>query len=58
MFGIFKSDPIKKLEEEFARKMSEAVEAQRNGKIELYGELTVQSEEILKRIEELKQGKK
>jgi molybdenum-dependent DNA-binding transcriptional regulator ModE len=54
MFGIFKRDPVKKLEEEYARKLTEAVEAQRNGKIERYAELTVESEEILKRIEELK----
>ena len=54
MFGIFKRDPVKKLEEEYARKLTEAVEAQRNGKIEIYGELTAESEEILKRIEDLK----
>jgi hypothetical protein len=53
MFGIFKQDPLKKLRDEYARKLTEAVEAQRNGKIERYGELTVESEEILKKIEEL-----
>jgi molybdenum-dependent DNA-binding transcriptional regulator ModE len=58
MFGIFKSNPIKKLEEQYARKLTEAVEAQRNGKIELYANLTVESEEILKKIEELKNDQK
>lgn len=53
MFGLFKKDPIKKLQEDYAKKLSEAVEAQRNGKIELYANLTVESEEILKKIEEL-----
>jgi molybdenum-dependent DNA-binding transcriptional regulator ModE len=57
MFGLFKSDPVKKLEEEFARKMTEAVEAQRNGKLELYAKLTAESEDILKRIEETKSKK-
>lgn len=53
MFGLFKGDPKKKLEEEYARLLTQAVEAQRNGKIELYGELTVKSEEVLKKIEDL-----
>lgn len=57
MFGIFKRDPKKKLEEEYARILTQAVEAQRNGKIELYAELTVQSEEILKKIEALEKSK-
>jgi molybdenum-dependent DNA-binding transcriptional regulator ModE len=58
MFGFLKSNPIKKLEEQYARKLTEAVEAQRNGKIELYANLTVESEEILKKIEELKNKQK
>lgn len=53
MFGLFKKDPIKKLQEDYAKKLTEAVEAQRNGKIELYANLTVESEAILKKIEEL-----
>jgi hypothetical protein len=58
MFGIFKSNPIKKLEEQYSRVLTEAIEAQRNGKIELYANLTMQSEEILKKIEELKNSEK
>jgi len=58
MFSLFKTDPVKKLEEQYARKLTEAVEAQRNGKIELYANLTVESEEILKKIEELKKSEK
>ncbi len=56
MFGMFKKDPIKKLQEDYAKKLTEAVEAQRNGKIELFANLTVESEEILKKIEELEQN--
>ena len=53
MFGLFKQDPVKKLKEQYAKKLSEAVEAQRNGKIELYANLTVESEKILTQIDEL-----
>ena len=58
MFGFLKGDPKKKLEEEYAKLLTQAVEAQRNGKIELYGELTVKSEEVLKKIEDLENKKK
>jgi molybdenum-dependent DNA-binding transcriptional regulator ModE len=58
MFGFIKKNPIKKLQEEYARKLTEAVEAQRNGKIELYAQLTVASENILKEIEALEETPK
>jgi molybdenum-dependent DNA-binding transcriptional regulator ModE len=51
MFNMFKTDPIKKLKKDFENKLTEAVEAQRNGKIELYAKLTTESEEILKELE-------
>lgn len=53
MFGLFQRDPKKKLEEEYARIMVKAVESQRNGKLELFAELTAQSEAILEKIEAL-----
>ncbi|MFP5459534.1 MAG: DUF6435 family protein [Bacteriovoracia bacterium] len=53
MFSFLKKDPIKVLQAEYAKKLTEAVEAQRNGKIELYANLTVESEAILKKIEAL-----
>jgi molybdenum-dependent DNA-binding transcriptional regulator ModE len=53
MFGLFKKDKKKELEALYAKKLEAAVHAQRNGKIELYAELTTESEEILKKIEEL-----
>jgi hypothetical protein len=51
MFKFLKSDPIKKLEKEYSRLMEQAVEAQRNGNIELYSRLSFESEEILKKID-------
>ena len=53
MFSFFKSDPKKKLSEEHARLLKEAVDAQRNGKIELFGQLMTQAEEVLKKLEAL-----
>ncbi|MFY7992402.1 MAG: DUF6435 family protein [Bacteriovoracaceae bacterium] len=53
MFGFLKSDPKKKLQQEFEKKLADAVEAQRNGNIELYAKLSTEAEEILKKIEEL-----
>ena len=57
MFGFLKSDPIKKLEEKYSKLMKEAVEAQRNGNIELYSKLSFESEEILKKIDDLNEDK-
>lgn len=53
MFNLFKTDPRKKYQREFEIKLKEAVDAQRNGNIELYSRLTTESEEILKKIEVL-----
>lgn len=58
MFGLFKKDPIKKLNEECARLQEKAMQAQRNGKIELYAELSAQAEEIIKEIEKLESAAK
>jgi hypothetical protein len=49
MFGLFKSNPLKKLQKEYDRIMEQAVSAQRNGKLELYGELTKKAQEIEKK---------
>ena len=57
MFGLFKKDETKKLEKEYAAIMEKAVHAQRNGKLELYGELVKKSEEILETIETIKSEK-
>lgn len=53
MFGLFKKDEKKVLEAEYQKILEKAVEAQRNGKIELYAELIYQSEEIIKKIDAL-----
>lgn len=53
MFGLFSKNPIKKLNEKYNDLLKKAVDAQRNGNIELYASLTAQANETLKEIEKL-----
>lgn len=53
MFGLFKSDPTKKLQKEYEVLMKKAVDAQRNGNIELYAKLSTQADNISKQLDEL-----
>lgn len=53
MFGLFRRDPKKKLEIQYARKLEAARDAQRNGDILGYSDLITESEEILKEIDQL-----
>lgn len=57
MFGLFKSDPRKKLEKAYAAKLLEARDAQRGGDIKLFAKLTEEAENIVKQIETLPNGK-
>lgn len=54
MFGLFKSDPIKKLTKKYQQLQERAVHAQRNGNIELFGELSYEAQQVLDEIERLK----
>lgn len=54
MFGLFKKDPVKALEKEYAAILEKARDTQRSGDIKGYAKLMEQSEEILQRIEALK----
>ncbi len=56
MFNLFKTDPLPKLEKEYARKLEEARNAQRGGKIPLFAQLTAEAEAIGERIDELKRS--
>lgn len=55
MFGLFKSDPTKKLQKEFEDLSEKAMYAQRKGDIELYSELTFKADEIYKKIEKIRE---
>lgn len=54
MFGIFKRDPKKKLQQDYERKLQAAMEASRNGDMRANATLTEEAEALLadiKRIE-------
>lgn len=53
MFSFLKKDPLKVLNKQYLQKLEEAMQAQRNGDIRSYSELTSEAEDILKKIEAL-----
>jgi molybdenum-dependent DNA-binding transcriptional regulator ModE len=53
MFGIFKRDPVEKMRKEFSRLSEQAIQAQRNGNIALYSELTKKADDLMDEIEKL-----
>jgi hypothetical protein len=58
MFGLFKKDPIKKLEKQYLRLMEEARNIQRGGDIKAFAAKSAEAEEVAKEIERLKEEKK
>ena len=53
MFNLFKKNNEKKLQNEYENLMSKAVDAQRNGNIKLYAELSFKADEVLKKIDKI-----
>lgn len=53
MFGLFKSDPKKKLEAAYKSKLEEAMNCQRNGDILNYSRLSAEAAEIEKQLDAL-----
>lgn len=54
MFGLFKSDPSKKLRKQYDAKLESAMLAQRRGDIKSYSMLTAEAEALWAEIEKLK----
>ncbi|MEO1368975.1 MAG: DUF6435 family protein [Acidobacteriota bacterium] len=54
MLGIFRKDPVAKLEKQLAAKMEEAMNAQRNGKMPLFAQLSAEAERIGQELDQLK----
>lgn len=54
MFGLFKTDPVRKAEKAYYQKLEQAMNAQRNGDIRSYSMLTAEAESIRVEIEKLK----
>ncbi|MCC5854230.1 MAG: Lacal_2735 family protein [Idiomarina sp.] len=53
MFGIFKSNPTKKLRKEHQQLLEKGMLAQRKGDIRTYSQLSLEAEELWKKIEKL-----
>jgi len=54
MFGLFKKDPVKKLEKKYEKLMEEAMNLQRGGDIKGYAKKMGEAEEVQKQIEEMR----
>ena len=54
MFGLFKKDPLTKLQKEYEAKLEEAMRMQRNGKIREYSFLSSEAEDIRLKIQATK----
>lgn len=50
MFGLFKSNPLKKLRKDYDKALQGAMHAQRNGDIRLYSELSTDADKIYQKI--------
>lgn len=54
MFGLFKKDPVKKLEKEYYALLEKATAVQRSGDLKAYARMIEKSEDLWKQIETLK----
>lgn len=57
MFGLFKKDPVKKLEQEYTRLLEEAMQLQRGGDIRGFAAKSAEAEKVMDRIVELREEK-
>ncbi|MGD1841249.1 MAG: DUF6435 family protein [Thermonemataceae bacterium] len=57
MFGLFKKDPIKKLEKEYLAKMKEARDIQRGGDMKAYALFMEEAEKMADELARLKEAK-
>lgn len=53
MFNLFRKDPLKKLEKEYAVKLEQGRDLQRKGDIVGFSRLAAEADDILKQIEAL-----
>jgi len=54
MFGWFKKDPVADLEKKISKKYVESVRLQRSGKIEEYGKVMVEIEQLQNELQTLR----
>ena len=55
MFGLFKKDPVKRLEKEYSQLMEKAMAVQRSGDLKHYARLIEEAEAIQEKITALKE---
>ncbi|MEM7574660.1 MAG: DUF6435 family protein [Bacteroidota bacterium] len=53
MFGLFKKNPLKKLEQQHARIMEEAMQIQRSGDLKAYARKIEEAEKLAAKIADL-----
>ena len=56
MFGIFKSDPVEKARKAYHAKLTEAMNAQRNGKIREYSFITMEADALKSKLDILEKN--
>ncbi len=55
MFGWFKKDPVADLEKKISKKYEESVRLQRSGKIEEYGKIMLEIEQLQDKLQQLRE---
>lgn len=53
MFGLFRKNPLEKLNKDYQDKLQQAMEAQRSGNIQKYAELSEEADSIYQQIKAL-----
>ena len=53
MFGLFKSDPKKKLQDEYNALLKKAMDAQRGGDIRTYSELSEKADKLYQELQKM-----
>ena len=56
MFGLFKSDPTKKLAQQISKKRAESVHIQRSGDLRKYAEMIAEIEKMEDELIEMRQA--
>lgn len=57
MFKFFKKDPIEKYKKQYQDLLSQAMQAQRNGDIRTYSQLTAEANAVLEKVNQLEAEK-
>ncbi|MBU2879615.1 MULTISPECIES: DUF6435 family protein [Aliiglaciecola] len=58
MFGLFKTNPIKKLRKQYDQKLARAMQAQQEGNIQDYAKYNSEAEALFEEIEEFEMNYK